>query len=73
MRNIYALFVGLLLLLLVSGCDIPWGTIADNVYYDGSTLYVFVPEHGENDGDDSWWEENDEHLDWMLWPANQLF
>lgn len=54
------LVILLLSLLFVSGCDIPWGAI-------GNVVGV------SSGGGESWWDKNDEHWEWMIWPVNEFF
>lgn len=65
-------FVMLLILLglpLSSGCDkddldVVLDAVTMYGYSNGSYIYYSY----DYDDDESWWEANDQHFDWMLWP-----
>ncbi len=58
-------------MVLMAGCDVPWQTLgAVAAVASGEPALALAVASLDNDANDSWWDRNDEHLDWQFFPFN---
>jgi hypothetical protein len=74
MKRWLTMFAVTALLLGLLGCDIPWRGVASALAGAGYGDISYIAASVEfEDDNESWWKKNDEHLEWMIWPINELF
>lgn len=62
----------LMLVPLVTGCDRSWQAVAAAVAAatDNAALAIVAVNALDRRDDQSWWDRNDQHFDWLFWPFN---
>jgi len=62
----------LMLVPLVAGCDPSWQALAAAVAAatDNAALAIVAVGALDRHDDQTWWDRNDQHFDWLFWPFN---
>jgi len=60
----------LAILILIAGCDVQDQDLA-NLLMVGAAVALGASAIPSDDSGD-WWDENDEHLEWLIWPVSEF-
>jgi hypothetical protein len=60
----------LAILIFIAGCDAQTQDLV-NLVVLGTALAIGASAIPSDDSGD-WWDENDEHLEWLIWPVSEF-